>query len=62
MVYLSADQARELEALSHTRHVTKAELVRCALGRLFDDIKGGQLELPLGVEGVGRWVHKPGLR
>ncbi len=49
-VYFREAQASELDTLSRTRHVPKSELVRLALERFFDDIKGGQLDLPLGVE------------
>jgi hypothetical protein len=51
-LYLSPQLAQELEWLSHTRRVAKAEVVRVALDRLLLDLRNGQLTLPLGVEGL----------
>jgi len=51
-LYLSPDLARELEALSRSRRVAKAEVVRVALDRLLLDLRNGQLTLPLGMEGL----------
>lgn len=48
-LYLRQEQAVELEAVSRTRHVAKAEVIRLALDRLLEDIRGGQMNLPLGV-------------
>jgi len=49
---LSPELARELDALSQSRRVAKADLVRVALDRLLVDLRGGQLTLPLGMEGL----------
>ena len=49
-LYLRPEQAVELEAVSRRRHVAKSELIRLGLDRLLDDLRGGQLNLPLGVE------------
>ena len=49
-VYLSPQQAAELTTVSRRRHVSKVQLVRLALERLFDDMRNGQLELALGIE------------
>lgn len=51
-LYLSPELAQQLEMLSRTRRVTKAELVRVALDRLLLDMRNGQLSLPLGMEGL----------
>jgi len=51
-LYLSPELARELDALSQSRRVAKADLVRVALDRLLLDLRGGQLRLPLGMEGL----------
>ena len=48
-LYLSIEQARELEHLSRERHVAKAAVVRFAVERLLSDLGSGQLELPLGI-------------
>jgi hypothetical protein len=49
--YLREGQANELDALAQQRHVAKAELIRFAIDRFLAEIKGGQLELPLGIQG-----------
>lgn len=51
-LYLRQEQAQELEAVSRTRHVAKSELIRLGLDRLLDDLRGGQMSLPLGVESL----------
>ena len=51
-LYLRAEQAQELEAVSRNRHVPKSELIRLGLDRLLDDLRGGQMNLPLGVENL----------
>ena len=53
-LYLRQEQALELDTVSRNRHVAKSELIRLALDRLFDDLRGGQLNLPLGVEHLER--------
>ncbi len=47
--YLRQDQAGELDVVSKQRRVAKAELIRLAVDRLLQDIRGGQMTLPLGV-------------
>jgi len=49
-LYLRQEQAIELDALSRSRHVAKAEVIRLALDRLLEEIRDGQMKLPLGVE------------
>ncbi len=49
-VYFSEEQTRRLNDISRLRRVTKAELLRFAVDRLIDELQGGQLELPLGVQ------------
>ena len=49
-LYLSRKQAEDLDLVSRTRHVPKAELMRLALDRFLADLEGGQLDLPLGIE------------
>lgn len=51
-LYLSPEQARELDATARARRVAKAELMRVALDRLLLDMRNGQLSLPLGLEGL----------
>ena len=51
-LYLSPELAHELDALSRSRRVAKADLIRVALDRLLLDLRGGQLRLPLGTEGL----------
>jgi len=51
-LYLHQDQARELDLVARSRRVAKAELIRLALDRLMEQIRGGQLNLPLGVENL----------
>ena len=51
-LYLSPEQARELDATARSHRVAKAELMRVALDRLLLDIRNGQLSLPLGLEGL----------
>jgi hypothetical protein len=53
-LYLSPEQALQLDTISRSRRVAKAELIRVALDRLLDDMHSGQLTLPLGVEGLLR--------
>jgi hypothetical protein len=48
-VYFSLEQAERLKSLSEERHVAMATLVRIAVDRLFIQLSGGQLELPLGL-------------
>jgi hypothetical protein len=49
-LYLSAEQAKQLEILSRQRSVAKAAVVRFAVDRLLAQLGSGQLELPLGIE------------
>ena len=49
MLYLPEKQARELSEISRSRHIAKAEVIRIAVERLMSDLRGGQLELPLGL-------------
>jgi hypothetical protein len=49
-LYLSPRQASELETVSKSRHVPKSELVRLAFDRFLEDLRGGQLELPIGID------------
>ena len=49
-VYLSTGQAGRVDKVCRDRRVTKAEIVRYALDRLFKDMDTGQLELPFGLK------------
>jgi len=49
-LYLSTEQARQLELLSHERRVAKAAVVRFAVDKLLTELGSGQLELPLGIQ------------
>jgi hypothetical protein len=49
-LYLPKDQAQQLDVLARKRSIAKATLVRYAVGRLLDDVNGGQLQLPLGIQ------------
>jgi hypothetical protein len=49
-LYLSSEQAKQLEILSRQRSVAKAAVVRFAVDRLLTQLGSGQLELPLGIE------------
>ena len=49
-LYLSVEQAKELEAVSRKRSVPKAAVVRFAVDRLLTQLGNGQLELPLGID------------
>jgi hypothetical protein len=48
-VYLSQELSQALESASVERRVHKSEIVRVAVQRLLNDLKSGQLELPLGL-------------
>jgi hypothetical protein len=48
-IYLPQAQAGRLHALAKERRVPMSNIVRFALDRLFQDLDGGQLELPLGL-------------
>jgi hypothetical protein len=50
-VYLPPKQASKLQELARARHVPMSHIVRFALDRLFDEMDGGQLDLPLGIGG-----------
>lgn len=49
-VYFSDAQTIQLNNLSRERRVPKAELLRIAVDLLVDQLNGGQLQLPLGIE------------
>ncbi len=49
-VYFSDAQTIQLNNLSRERRVPKAELLRIAVDLLVDQINGGQLRLPLGID------------
>ena len=49
-LYLSREQAKQLEIVSRQRSIAKAAVVRFAVDRLLTQLGSGQLELPLGVE------------
>jgi hypothetical protein len=48
-IYLPQSQAGRLHALAKERHIPMSNIVRFALDRLFQDLDGGQLDLPLGL-------------
>jgi hypothetical protein len=48
-IYLPQTQAGRLHALAKERHIAMSNIVRFALDRLFQDLDGGQLDLPLGL-------------
>jgi hypothetical protein len=48
-IYLPQVQAGRLHALAKERHIAMSNIVRFALDRLFQDLDGGQLDLPLGL-------------
>ena len=50
-IYFSTEQCDQLEAIAKQRHVAKSTLIRFALDRLVEQLRGGQLELPLGFGG-----------
>jgi len=49
-LYLSSEQAKQLESVSQKRSIPKAAVVRFAVDRLLTQLGNGQLELPLGIE------------
>ena len=49
-LYLSLEQARQLEIVSRKRSIAKAAVVRFAVDRLLSQLGSGQLELPFGIE------------
>lgn len=53
-VYFSDAQTVQLNDISQRRRVPKSELLRLAVDLLVDQINGGQLHLPLGIE-----IQKP---
>jgi len=48
-IYLPPAQAGRLHALAKERHIAMSNIVRFALDRLFQELDGGQLNLPLGL-------------
>jgi hypothetical protein len=48
-IYLPPAQANRLHSLAKERRVPMSNIMRFALDRLFQDLDGGQLELPLGL-------------
>jgi hypothetical protein len=49
-LYLAAEQARQLEAVSRQRSVAKAAIIRFAVDRLLVQLGNGQLDLPFGIQ------------
>jgi predicted DNA-binding protein len=47
---LPQEELDRLKNLSAERHVPMGNIVRFALDRLFDQLQGGQLNLPLGLD------------
>jgi predicted DNA-binding protein len=47
---LPQEELDRLKNLSSERHVPMGNIVRFALDRLFDQLQGGQLNLPLGLD------------
>jgi len=47
LVYFPKEQAEQLSSTARERRVTKAALVRVAVGRLLNELNSGQLDLPL---------------
>lgn len=52
ILYLDEQQAAKLDGLAHERRLTKTAIIKFAIDKLFLDIQGGQLDLPLGLEKV----------
>ena len=50
VIYLDERQAAKLEELARERRLTKTAIIKFAMDKLFLDIQGGQLDLPLGLE------------
>ena len=48
-MYFAEDLSEALAAVSKSRRVSKATLVRFAVERLLQDLESGQLQLPFGV-------------
>jgi len=48
-VYLPTELSARLKHECDRRHVTKSEVLRVALDRLFTELDRGQLNLPLGL-------------
>jgi hypothetical protein len=48
-VYFTAEQTKALAEICRDRRVSKATVVRFAVERLFEQIRTGQLDLPLGL-------------
>jgi hypothetical protein len=48
-VYFSKELAGNLQVVSRQRHVSKAALVRFAVDQLLNQLRNGQMELPLGL-------------
>lgn len=48
-VYFRKEQSSDLRAVSRQRQVSKAALVRFAVDQLLNQLRNGQLELPLGL-------------
>lgn len=48
-IYFSVEQAQSLATLSRERRVSKSTILRFALERLFEQLKSGELKLPLGM-------------
>lgn len=52
VLYLDEHQSEKLAALARERRLTKTAIIKFAVDKLFLDIQGGQLNLPLGLEEV----------
>lgn len=52
ILYLDEHQAEKLAELARERRLTKTAIIKFAMDKLFLDIQGGQLDLPLGLEEV----------
>jgi hypothetical protein len=48
-LYFTAEQTKALAEICRERRVSKATVVRFAVERLFEQIRTGQLDLPLGL-------------
>jgi hypothetical protein len=50
VVYFGPEQARQLQELSESRHVSKATIVRVAVAQFCQQFEAGQLQPPIGIE------------
>jgi hypothetical protein len=49
-VYFTPEQVAQLDAVAKQRQISKSTLMRFAVDRLLEQLRGGQLDLPLGLE------------